>query len=69
MRGQVVVVNGVDLYHWWVEARPTYVVPRERTVIVGGTDDEGDWSRTPSPETATEILQRATRLVPELAGR
>ncbi len=69
VRGQVVVVNGVDLDHWWVDATgPTYVVPRERTVIVGGTDDEGDWSRTPSPETATGILQRATRLVPELAG-
>ena len=36
-------------------------------MIVGGTDEQGDWSRTPSPETATEILQRATRLVPELA--
>jgi D-amino-acid oxidase len=69
VRGQVVVVDGVDLDHWWVDATgPTYVVPRERTVIVGGTDEQGEWSRTPSPETATEILQRASRLVPELAG-
>ena len=69
MRGQVVVVNGVDLDHWWLDATgPTYVVPRARTVIVGGTDEDGDWSRTPSPETATGILRRATRLVPELAG-
>jgi D-amino-acid oxidase len=68
VRGQVVVVNGVDLDHWWVDAAgPTYVVPRGRTVIVGGTDEKGDWSRTPSPETATEIFSRATRLVPELA--
>jgi len=69
VRGQVVVVSGVDLDQWWLDATgPTYVVPRERTVVVGGTDEQGDWSRTPSPETATEILQRATRLVPELAG-
>ena len=69
VRGQVVVVEGVALDHWWVDATgPTYVVPRERTVIVGGTDEEGDWSRTPSPETATDILHRASRLVPELAG-
>jgi D-amino-acid oxidase len=69
VRGQVVVVNGVDLDQWWVDATgPTYVVPRERTVIVGGTDEEGDWSRTPSPDTATDILGRASRLVPELAG-
>lgn len=68
VRGQVVVVSGVDLDHWWVDATgPTYVVPRARTVIVGGTDEKGDWSRTPSPERATAILQRATRLVPELA--
>ena len=68
VRGQVVVVSGVDVEQWWVDATgPTYVVPRERTVIVGGTDEQGDWSRTPSPETATDILQRATRLVPELA--
>ena len=25
-----------------------------RQVVVGGTDEEGDWSRTPSPETATD---------------
>jgi len=68
VRGQVVVVNGVELDRWWLDATgPTYVVPRARTVILGGTDEEGDWSRTPSPETATEILRRATRLVPELA--
>jgi D-amino-acid oxidase len=35
--------------------------------VVGGTDEDGDWSRTPLPETATAILHRATRLVPELA--
>ena len=36
--------------------------------MVGGTDEEGDWSRTPSPEVAEAILARATRLVPELEG-
>jgi D-amino-acid oxidase len=69
VRGQVVLVDGVTLDRWSLDsAGPTYVVPRKRTVVVGGTDETGDWSRTPSPETATEILHRATRLVPELAG-
>ena len=36
--------------------------------MVGGTDQEGDWSRTASPETAAGILARATALVPELEG-
>ena len=69
VRGQVVLVEGVDLDRWWLDAAgPTYVVPRAGTVVVGGTDEDGDWSRTPSPETAADILRRATRLVPELAG-
>ncbi len=46
---------------------PTYVIPRSHDVVVGGTDVEGDWSRTPSPEVAEGILARGARLVPELA--
>ena len=62
-------MEGVDLTRWSLDSTgPTYVVPRSRHVVVGGTEQPGDWSRTPSPETATDILQRATRLVPELAG-
>ena len=54
MRGQVVIVEGVELDRWWLDADgPTYLVPREDTVVVGGTDETGDWSRTPSPETAS----------------
>ena len=68
VRGQVVQVRGVEVDRWWLdESGPTYVVPRTDTVVVGGTDDEGDWSRTPSPETAARILERASQLVPALA--
>jgi D-amino-acid oxidase len=69
VRGQVVLVDGVELDRWWLDADgPTYVVPRNDAVVVGGTDDHDDWSRTPSPDTAAEILRRATRLVPGLSG-
>jgi D-amino-acid oxidase len=68
VRGQIVLVDGVELDRWWLDAvGPTYVVPRSDTVVVGGTDEHDDWSRTPSSEAATEILRRATRLVPSLA--
>jgi D-amino-acid oxidase len=68
VRGQVVLVSGVELDRWWLDGSgPTYVVPRSDVVVVGGTDDDGDWSRTPSPQVATSILERATRLVPALA--
>ena len=69
VRGQVVLVDGVDLDRWWLDSEgPTYVVPRGRRVVLGGTDEDGEWSRTPDPATAEAVLDRATRLVPELAG-
>lgn len=69
VRGQVVYVEQVGLDRWWLDnSGPTYVVPRQRDIVVGGTDVEGEWSRTPSPEVAEDILARATRLVPELRG-
>jgi D-amino-acid oxidase len=68
VRGQVVVVEQVGLERWWLDpAAPTYVVPREREIVVGGTEDPGEWGRSPTPPTAAAILARATRLVPALA--
>ena len=68
VRGQVVHVEQFGLDRWWLDgAGPTYVVPRSKDVVVGGTDEEGEWSRTPDPATAARILERASLLVPELA--
>jgi D-amino-acid oxidase len=68
VRGQVVYVEQVGLDRWTLDgAVPIYVVPRSKDIVVGGTDDEGDWSRTPDPDTAKLILERAVELVPELA--
>jgi D-amino-acid oxidase len=69
VRGQVVVVEQVGLEEWWLaEDGPTYVIPRTTDIVLGGTDDEGDWSRTPSAGTADDIVRRAADLVPEVAG-
>lgn len=69
--GQVVYVEQFGLDRWWLDGAspdgPTYVIPRSNDVVIGGTDVEGDWSRTPSPEVAEAILQRAAQLVPEVA--
>jgi D-amino-acid oxidase len=68
VRGQVVVVEQVGLEEWWLaEDGPTYVIPRTTDIVLGGTDEEGDWSRSPSPQTADDILRRAVELVPEVA--
>lgn len=68
VRGQVLHVAGVRLDRWWLHAAgPTYVIPRTEVVVVGGTDEQGVWSRTVSAETTEAIWRRATALVPELA--
>jgi len=68
VRGQVVYVEQVGVDHWWLDgAGPVYVVPRSKDVVVGGTDDEGEWDRRPDPDVAKLILERAVELVPELA--
>jgi D-amino-acid oxidase len=67
VRGQVVYVEQFGLDRWWLEGTgPVYVVPRSRDVVVGGTDDEGEWDRRPDPDVAKRILERASELVPAL---
>jgi D-amino-acid oxidase len=69
VRGQVVLVEQVGLEEWWLaEDGPTYVVPRSGDIVLGGTEQAGEWDRRPDPDIATDILRRATALVPALAG-
>ena len=68
VRGQVVYLEQVGVDHWWLDGSvPTYVVPRSHDIVVGGTDEEGEWDRRPDPGTAKLILDRAVELVPQLA--
>ncbi len=67
VRGQVVLVGQVGLDRWWLDSTPpTYVVPRSRDIVVGGTEDDGEWDRRPDPAVAGRLLTRAVQLVPEL---
>ena len=67
VRGQVVYLEQVGLDHWWLDPEgPTYVVPRSHDIVVGGTDEEGEWSRTPDPAVAERILERAGAIVPQI---
>lgn len=72
VRGQVVVVEQVGIDQWLLaQSDPTelsYVIPRERTVVLGGTAEVGQTDPRPDPATAAAILRRCTALEPRLAG-
>jgi D-amino-acid oxidase len=69
VRGQVVYVEQVGLDRWWLDsAGPTYVVPRSKDIVVGGTEEEGSWDPAPDDAVAKDILTRARELVPALRG-
>jgi D-amino-acid oxidase len=75
VRGQVVLVEQIGLERWWLDGgdqasgRPaTYVVPRSEDIVLGGTEDEGEWDRSPSAEASERILARSVELVPDLRG-
>lgn len=69
VRGQSLLLADPGLAQWWCDDAPgslTYVVPRGRDVLVGGTLEDGDWDTTPSRATAERLRERAVRLVPAL---
>lgn len=69
VRGQVVVVEQVGLEDWWLaEDGPTYVIPRSSDIVLGGTEDAGEWDRHPDADVAADLVRRATALVPALSG-
>lgn len=69
VRGQVVVVDQCGVDRWIVDGRaPLQVIPRSHDVVISGAEQEGEWSRTPSPDTARDLLARAARLAPKLEG-
>ena len=71
-RGQVVLLEDPGLTHWLVDEREQdgltcSVLPYGRRVVVGGCHQLDDWSTAVRPSTATALLRRAVRSVPQLA--
>ena len=71
VRGQVAYVEQVGLDEWWLDSGgdgtgPTYVVPRSHDIVVGGTEDEGEWDRSFDSAQGKEMLARARDLVPAI---
>jgi D-amino-acid oxidase len=72
VRGQVALVGPLALERAVVDdrdaQRPVYVIPRRDDVVVGGTAEVGSWELAVDAATTTALLDRACRLVPELAA-
>ncbi|MFE5582861.1 FAD-dependent oxidoreductase [Kitasatospora sp. NPDC056531] len=70
VRGQLVLVRNPGLRaSLRIQDDPagyTYVHPRSRDVVLGGTFEEEDWGLGSDPETAAAILARCAVHVPEL---
>ena len=69
-RGQIVLVAnpGLDVSVRAEGDPSTYIHPRTRDVVLGGTYQLDDWDTTPDPATREAILERCLALEPRLAG-
>jgi D-amino-acid oxidase len=73
VRGQTVVAANPGITEFFVGNSDdpddlTYLFPHRDTVILGGTQEHGNWSREPDPATAERILAGCTEVEPRLAG-
>lgn len=70
VRGQVLVVEQFGLTEWLLaQTDPQqliYIVPRNDTVLLGGTAEDGEEDLTVRAEAAAAILKRCLDLLPEL---
>jgi D-amino-acid oxidase len=71
VRGQVVVTSNPGLTEFFVgiAAEPgdlTYLFPHGDVVVLGGTEQPGNWSREPDPATADRILAACIAVRPAL---
>lgn len=72
IRGQVLRVRNPGLDRFILDEDDpggvTYIVPRSRDCVLGGTAEVDEWSTDPDPEVGASILGRCSRLEPRLAG-
>lgn len=67
-RGQLVHVADAGLTSWVVDEDTfSYVLPHGDHMVCGGTEEMGNASLEPDPDTTADILRRCAELVPEVA--
>jgi D-amino-acid oxidase len=73
VRGQVVIVANPGIEEFFVnrdEEPPwiTYMFPHGEEVLLGGTNEEGDWDEEPKPLIAERIVAQCSAIDPRLRG-
>ena len=72
IRGQVVRLANPGITDWLSDddnpAGLTYIIPRRDDIVCGGVEETGSWSTEVDAATERAILERATALLPALAG-
>jgi D-amino-acid oxidase len=73
VRGQAVVTTNPGIAEFFVgtatdPADLTYLFPHGDVVVLGGTEEPGNWSLAPDPATADRILAACAVVRPELAA-
>ena len=73
VRGQVVIVDNPGISEFFIgvghePADLSYYFPHGDVVVLGGTEEAGDWSREPDPATAARILDGCAAIEPRLHG-
>jgi D-amino-acid oxidase len=73
VRGQVVIVANPGLEEFFInrdEEPPwiTYMFPHGEEVLLGGTNDEGNWDEEPQPFIAERIVAHCAAIDPRLRG-
>jgi D-amino-acid oxidase len=73
VRGQVVIAANPGVEEFYVSRDPeppwiTYMFPHGDTVLLGGTNEEGDWDKEPRSFIAERIVAQCAAMDPRLRG-
>ncbi len=73
IRGQVVIAANPGIEEFLIDRDPeppwiVYMFPHGQTILLGGTNDEGNWDKDPKTDVAEQIMAECCAVEPRLRG-
>jgi D-amino-acid oxidase len=73
IRGQLVVVENPGIDEFFAEdtglsSQLRHIYPHGKTVVLGGSADDGIWNLEPDPQTSRRIVQQCAEIDPRLSS-